>query len=361
MRVDRKKIGVVLLFLMVGAAVGCSPVEVNVPLETQPLANEKDPVPGPTFRAEQDSPTPFRSPTSLPSTPVGQPGAGGPALSVSPSQAEIGSHVTVTVRGFPEQVPVDIGIGRVNAGYDVVAEGMTGPAGIMEVRVSIPAFVNPEDEWVMVAAADKGRVKVVSGRLNISKNGRQASVEVSPRRVAVGSTVDVLARGFTPGADMEIGIGRVNSEFDVISQGETGPDGTLSTEVTIPDFVDPADEWVVVVQEQGSPAKAVSGKLEVGSRRSQASLVVLSASVSVGDAIDVRGSGFPSDTQVALGIGRVNSEYDLTDSVKTDKDGQFRTQYTIPDFVDVEDGWILVAVTDDDRVKVITEPVKISD
>jgi len=361
MRVDRKVYSVIFLFVVIVATAGCSSVEINIPLETQPPANFEDPDPNETGQIDPDSPMSTSSLASSTAAPTQQRGVMQPSISVSPRHAAVGSDVTVELQDFPAQVPVAIGIGRLNAGYDVIDEGMTGPEGSLKTVVSIPDFVDPADEWILVAESDQEQVKVVSGRLKISGRDQEATVQVSPRYLEVGSSVEVIGKGFKPGATLKVGIGRVNSEYDVISQGKAGPDGSLTIEITVPDFVDPADEWVIVVREQGSPTKGVSRKLEVSSRSSQASMVALSASVSAGGEIGVQGEGFPVDSKVKLGIGRVNSEYDLTGTVQTDENGQFRTFYTIPDFVVAEDDWVLVVVADNGRVKTLSEQVEVID
>lgn len=361
MRFSSKIYSVLLLFLVVGVAAGCSSVEINVPLETQPPANLEDPAPSPTEKAQPDTPTPANAPASTPTTPAGQPKSRTPAISVSPRHAAVGTDVTVRLSGFPAQSPVDLGIGRVNAGFDVIAEGMTSPEGTMGTVVTIPDFVDPEDEWVMVAAAADNQVKVVSERLNISVRDQEASLQVSPRQVEVGSIVDVKARGFAPGADLKIGIGRVNSEYDIINQGKTDPDGALQTEVTIPDFVEPEDEWVIVVTSNDRQTKAVSGVLQVVSGEGEASIMVLPSKVAVGKAVEVNGAGFPANAVVELGIGRVDSEYDLVASTETNDIGAFQAQFTIPDFVDPEDRWVIVATTDEGRIKGFSETLQITE
>lgn len=59
-----------------------------------------------------------------------------------------------------------------------------------------------------------------------------------------------MAQGFPPDAGVDIGIGRVNSEYDVIAATRTNDNGSVEMEITIPSFVEPEDTWVIVVSAQ---------------------------------------------------------------------------------------------------------------
>lgn len=185
-------------------------------------------------------------------------------------------------------------------------------------------------------------------------------VSVSPRSVTVGREAELTASGFPARTDVVIGIGRVNSEYDVLKEVQTDTDGSLETSLTIPEVVTPEEAWVVVVDAVDHPAKAVSDALQVQSGTSQASIVVQTNSASVGESVQVEGEGFPANVTVELGIGRVNSEYDLLESTESDAEGAFQAQFTIPEFVDPEDAWVIVAAADENRVKAISAEIEIT-
>jgi uncharacterized protein YggE len=73
------------------------------------------------------------------------------------------------------------------------------------------------------------------------------NVSVAPSSGAAGSDISVEAEGFPASTKVELGIGRWRSEYDVVETVTTSPQGTLDTEVTIPDFADVSEKWVVVV------------------------------------------------------------------------------------------------------------------
>lgn len=92
------------------------------------------------------------------------------------------------------------------------------------------------------------------------------AVAIAPTSGPPGTQVDVVARGFPPQAVVEIGIGRVDSEYDVIATARTDADGRAETQITIPDFVDPEDRWVIVVTAEDLPVQAVSDEFDVTGR-----------------------------------------------------------------------------------------------
>jgi hypothetical protein len=57
----------------------------------------------------------------------------------------------------------------------------------------------------------------------------------------------MTARGFPPGARVQIGLGRVQSEYDVIGTREIGDNGTLTVQVVMPAYAESGEEWVGVV------------------------------------------------------------------------------------------------------------------
>jgi hypothetical protein len=75
--------------------------------------------------------------------------------------------------------------------------------------------------------------------------------------------VGVVAEGFPPNATLEIGVGRVNSEYDVVRRTQANASGRADAQITVPSFVEPEDRWVVVVAAEGQPIKAVSDEFDV--------------------------------------------------------------------------------------------------
>jgi hypothetical protein len=62
---------------------------------------------------------------------------------------------------------------------------------------------------------------------------------------------------------LEIGFGRVNSEYDVITTAQTDADGALDVTVTIPDFAESEDAWVFIAEAAQMPTQSASTRFDV--------------------------------------------------------------------------------------------------
>ena len=83
-------------------------------------------------------------------------------------------------------------------------------------------------------------------------------------------------------------------------------------------------------------------------------------SAAAGGEVEIRGEGFPAKTRVEIGIGRVNSEYDIVDAAQTDGGGQLEATFVIPDFVQPEDRWVIVVRTDGGEIELFSEELEIT-
>jgi len=201
------------------------------------------------------------APTAPTATPV--PTAANPTVAISPTTGPPGTRVQVVGRGFPADVEVELGAGRQDSEYDVVDVARTTADGELDASLNIPAFAEPEEQWVVAAAVPDGGAKGVSNAFHVTGSQGEPTVEVSRRTLSPGGEVEVSARGFPPDAGVELGIGRVNSEYDVVTNASTDAAGTIATSLTIPEFVEPGDRWVIVVATQDHSVKAVSPVLQV--------------------------------------------------------------------------------------------------
>lgn len=76
----------------------------------------------------------------------------------------------------------------------------------------------------------------------------QPAVTISPTRGPPGTTVQVTARELPPTTSLQVGAGVINTEFGVVDRAATDEQGRLQTPLTIPDFAEPGETWVVVVR-----------------------------------------------------------------------------------------------------------------
>lgn len=97
----------------------------------------------------------------------------------------------------------------------------------------------------------------------------------------------------------------------------------------------------------------VSPKPEVGAN--------LSISPDVGrpgDGVTLRASGLEGDTEVRIGAGPPESEYEILESARTTRDGQVEATLDVPQWAADQD--TLVFIVETDRVRLISEPFDIA-
>ena len=90
---------------------------------------------------------------------------------------------------------------------------------------------------------------------------------------------------------------------------------------------------------------------------SGASLTVNVISALPGALVTLTGSGFPANTMIQIGIGPVNSEYEIIASVQSGADGRFTTQVALPATVVPGQQWVFVAVAN--NAAVLANPITI--
>lgn len=91
-------------------------------------------------------------------------------LSPSISPILAGSTLQVTAQNFPPNTPVNIGIGRLGQGYQVINTGITDASGILKTAVTIPAANNPQEQWnIIVVTTSEPLVQSVSEPFTIAQ------------------------------------------------------------------------------------------------------------------------------------------------------------------------------------------------
>ena len=83
--------------------------------------------------------------------------------------------------------------------------------------------------------------------LDVPGDGPGAAISIAPRSGPPGSEVTVEARNLRPNDWVTIGVGPRASEWSSLREVETGSDGALSAEVEVPDWTDPRQRLIFVV------------------------------------------------------------------------------------------------------------------
>lgn len=86
-------------------------------------------------------------------------------------------------------------------------------------------------------------------------------VTISPTSGPPGTEVTVQAEGLPANIPAEIAVGRYRSEYDVSKSVRTNAEGELITQVTIPEFSDPDEKWVVVIIPEGDHSASIGSNV----------------------------------------------------------------------------------------------------
>lgn len=269
-RGKRWTLGVALLLAITVMATGCNLLGLGQgesPTDTPTAETE----PTPTQMVEETpSPTAEPTATSAPPTPVPptatpSPTQVDPTVAISPTSGPPGTELTVSATGFQPGTAVEIGIGPAESEYDVTGTAETDAEGRVGAMVAVPELAEDGQRWVVVVAVIGQPVDAVSNPFAVTSAAGAPTVVVAPRAGAPGTPVTVRAEGFAPQAMVDIGFGRVDSEYDVLETVQTDAAGNLTTEVVVPDFAEPEDIWVFVVANTQTGAKAASSPFDVTS------------------------------------------------------------------------------------------------
>lgn len=88
---------------------------------------------------------------------------------------------------------------------------------------------------------------------------------IAPTSGPPGTEVQLTAVGFQPNITINVGIGPVESEYDVIDTTQAGINGSVNTTAIVPDYADPEQEWVFVLAVPGTETRLISDVFDVTS------------------------------------------------------------------------------------------------
>jgi spore germination protein GerM len=313
--------------------------------------------------AVEDTPTP--APTDTPMEPAAAPSAtpteGATAapveatLAIAPANGPPGTEVEVAAAGFPSEAEIELRVGQLGTEYVTASTARADADGLLTTSLIVPTAAEPGEEWVVVAEAVDGEAEAVSNVFQVEAAAYEPQVSISPTTGPPRTAMEVVAEGFPPGATAEIGVGREDSEFDVVETVEMGREGSISLRVAIPAGAEAGERWVVVVEAQDPLIRGVSNVFTVTREEYEGSVAISPLSGPLGTSVDVVARGFPPNTAVEIGVGRVDSEYDVVAQAQTDSDGRVTTQIVMPGFVEPEDSWVIVVAAQDRPVQAVSD------
>ncbi len=232
-----------IVFLVVVTLLGCRPAPA---------------LPTPTVTLTPVEPSPTPAPTETP-----KPTPTNPSVALSPISGPPGTELQVSAAGFPAEAEITLALGPGDTQPAISITARADAEGRLSQTMAIPSTASAGEDWVVEATTPDGEIRGVSNAFEVIAPDYQPTVNISPASGTPGTQVQIMAQGFPPEAVVDIGIGRVNSEYDVIATVQADARGRVDTEITIPAFVESGDSWVIVVAAQTGAFRAVSGEFDV--------------------------------------------------------------------------------------------------
>jgi LysM repeat protein len=180
------------------------------------------------------------------------------AVSITPTSGPPGTDLRVEATNFPGNTRIEIGVGKSSTDFEVVETGLTGDNGSFTTQVSIPINALPNERWLVVAIARPGRfeIKATSGFFTVTSEEPSggALVTIWPQEGPPGSTFVIVGAGFPEYTPVEIRLGRVGESLEVVESTVTDINGTLSSQLSIPETAETNQGWVTVIATTQAPA-----------------------------------------------------------------------------------------------------------
>lgn len=160
-----------------------------------------------------------------------------------------------------------------------------------------------------------------------------SAVTVSPSTGEAGISVQLQAGGFPPNTPLEIGFGRVESEYDLIAQATADANGNLNRSVRVPNFADAGDRFVFVVLPRGSTVELFSNVFTVVDDRQIGvpQVVISPRSGPSGSNAQLAVSNFPGNTRISYGFGVPGGQLLDLFSARTNRDGSAQLTLQVPE------------------------------
>jgi hypothetical protein len=263
--------------------------------------------------------------------------------------------VQVTAAGFPPQTEIQLALGRQGGQEAISTTARTEADGTLATTLAVPTDAAPEEGWLVRASTEDGETQAVSNVFQVTAPQYEPRVAIAPESGPPGTEVQLTAEGYPPGAAVQVGVGRENSEYDVVETAQVGEDGSLTLDVTMPTFAEAEERWVAVVTTEDRSVQAISNVFQVTQAAYQGTVAISPTSGPPGTGVKVVARGFPPNAAVEIGVGRVNSEYDVVATAQTDADGRLETHITMPGFVEPQDRWVIVVAAAQRPVKAVSD------
>ncbi|MFP4323310.1 MAG: hypothetical protein ACLFTK_12725 [Anaerolineales bacterium] len=181
-------------------------------------------------------------------------------------------------------------------------------------------------------------------------------VAVSPLVTEPGTVVQVIANGFPPNRVVVVGLGRPESEFDVLRTTRTNNEGVVTPQVTIPDGFSPMDEAVIVIETDDNSIRVTSHPIRIVAEQAAPApsgnpVVTLSdRSAPVGGVLSLTATGYPPNSDLIIGMRpQVSNNFVYSLRETTNAEGALTTEIVVPETAQVDQPYVVLVEVADNR------------
>lgn len=264
----------------------------------------------------------------------GEPQPSEPTVSISPRSGPPNTVLNVTVQNFPANAEVIVGLGEVESELSIEFERMTDASGHLDTQLEIPGDAQPNQRFVALTFIPEPNGDRATSDEFVTISEMQApSATISPTHGSPGTFTLLESGGYEANLPVEIGFGRVASEYDIIAQSQTNRVGRIESRVQVPFFAESGDEYVFVIVPSDTQSEVISNVFTVmdngESTNPQVNISPLSGPP--GSNVQVALIGFPANTRISYGLGEPNGQLLKVFSARTSRNGSAQLTLPVPE------------------------------
>lgn len=184
------------------------------------------------------------------------------------------------------------------------------------------------------------------------EGANQPVVAVDQLAVQAGMTINYIANGLPGDAQLVVGMGPVDSEYDVLENVTSSTQGAVSGSIAVPTFVQPGENWVLVIATPDNSVRAISYPILITDGTDSATVpdvFIAPHRGAPGTEVQIRGINFPANSSVLVGVGRQLSDFSFSFRVTTDANGTFTDTFSIPETANPGSNWVALAELEENR------------
>lgn len=284
-----------------------------------------------------------------------------PVVAIYPAVARPGTPVDVIANGLPAGADVTVALVGPDALAPVVTQTITTDAGAAQAQLQAPASAPAAGPLQVTVTTTDGKMQAATMT--------QPTAALFPLSGPPGTEVRLIANGFAPNSDVEIGLGPSASTISPLGAVRVDDAGALSYYVLLPATTE-SESVVLSVRALAGSTGAVTQpfvftdeivEIPVGGGGVPEPGVTLSATTSQpGEVVSLSATGFPPNSAVIVGLGHENAGFTTGYAATTDAQGMLNVELQIPVFAAPGSTWLAVVMTADGGQRATSAPLQVA-